>query len=108
MNAGEFIKRRTKIEGERGRAAGWQRRAFDRLVREARAEPVFAVAAKRVVAFRLGGGEIVCVKQRFKTEPAAAQSLQMIHEERQPREHVPVRAYHCDHCKGWHITSRPK
>lgn len=106
MNAQEFIKRRAKIEGTWGRARDWQRNAFKRLVREAGAVPV--VGKRRVVAYHLAAGEVVCVKQRFKDEPAAAMSLQMIHEERQPREHIPVRAYHCAHCKGWHITSMPK
>lgn len=106
MTAQEFMKRRARIGGTWDRAQDWQQNAMKRLIREARAVPV--IGSRRVVAYRLGAGEVVCVKQRFKDEPAATQSLQMIHEERQPREHIPVRAYQCTHCKGWHITSMKK
>jgi hypothetical protein len=103
MNAREFIKQRAKIGSHKDRAK-WQRKAFDKLLREAGAAPI--VMMKRVVAYQLANGEIVCTKQRFKDEPAAVKTLQMIHSEHQPRVHEPVRAYPCQHCKGWHITSQ--
>lgn len=103
MNAGEFIKRRAKIEHARTRPNWWHRRAIAALIREAGAVPV--VSGRRVIAYQLASGETVCAKQRFKDEPAAARTLQMIHNEHQPRTNVPVRAYPCAHCKGWHITS---
>lgn len=103
MNAREFLKRRARIEHERTRPNWWHRRALAHLIREAGAVPV--VGGTRVVAYRLASGEIVCTKQRFKDEDLATKTLQMIHDEHQPRDREPVRAYACGHCKGWHITS---
>lgn len=105
MKAHEFMRRRARLAQEH-RPAWWMRKAFDKLLREAGAVP--QIAAKRVVAYRLSSGEIVCNKQRFKNEDAAGETLTMIQNEHQHRPREPVRAYYCGHCKGWHITSMDK
>lgn len=51
-----------------------------------------------------------CVKRRFRDEIAALHALGRIAaavpDERRPKR--PIRAYHCQHCRGWHLTSQEK
>lgn len=47
-----------------------------------------------------------CKKTKYKDLAAAEQDIARI-KKKSTRERLPNRAYHCPHCNGWHITSRP-
>lgn len=100
MNAGEFAKRRARIEiANRGK--GYAARAFDSLVRQAKA--AIAIAGGKVVGWRLPNGQMVCKKRRYPGAEIAEGALADIHD--CPRgKYVPVRVYECPYCKGWHLT----
>lgn len=106
MNAATFVKRRAKIEHQQGKPNWWRRRAQDALIREARAVPV--VGGLKIVGWRLPNGETICVKRRFKDEGAAIAAMGQIRAEPFRRDHMPIRAYPCFACRGWHVTSEPK
>jgi hypothetical protein len=103
MNAGRFERDRCRIESEPGRSNAWRKRALQHLIRQAGAEPIST--GKRVVAYRLPDGKMVCKKRRFQNEQQALDTLRMIAAEHEPRTKQPVRAYACYACMGWHITS---
>lgn len=47
-------------------------------------------------------------KIRYRTEEEAYKAIKLASrdEEREARERKPIRAYPCDDCHGWHLTSR--
>lgn len=47
-----------------------------------------------------------CGKRRFRDHAEAIRSLRTIRTKGAPRNRMPSRAYYCDHCKGWHLTSQ--
>lgn len=103
MNAGEFAKRRARIENEHSRRKGYAGKAMASLVKEARATLV--VVEGRLVAWKLPNGQTVCKKRRYRTEPEAMLVLEGVVQ--MPRTvKVPVRFYHCPRCDGWHLTSQ--
>ena len=103
MNATQFAKRRGRIEHQADRTHRWRTKAMRQLVNEAGA--VLMVAGSRLVGWQLPNGQVVCVKARFVTEDAADDQLQQIARTDGIRTKRPVRAYHCGHCGGWHLTS---
>lgn len=104
MNAGEFAKRRARIEHEHGRRKGYAARAMDALVREAGA--IIIIVRNRIVGWRMPSGQVVCRKRRYRSEPDAMVELTNVRRDpRTPR--IPGRFYLCPHCNGWHLTSQP-
>lgn len=104
MNAGEFAKRRARIEHEHGRRKGYVARAMDALVREAGA--IIIIARNRIVGWRMPGGQVVCRKRRYRTEPEAMLELENVRHSPYAKR-LPARFYLCPHCNGYHLTSQP-
>lgn len=103
MNGAQFARARALVE-RKPMTARRRRRALAHLVREARAAVV--IVGGKEVGFRTPDGFVVCVKRRHATMEAAQAELDDIHRFPTSRgAHVPVRAYHCPACKGWHLTS---
>lgn len=94
MNAGEFTKHRDLIRAAR-RSNAWRKRALLRLLAEARAVHIDTSRIK------LPNGQIVCTWRRYITEQSAVATL--VHVEAEHRQ--PIRAYCCNFCYGWHLTS---
>lgn len=104
MNAGEFAKRRARIEQEAWRRrGGYLSKAMAALIREARAALV--IVDGKHVAWKLPNGQAVCRKQRFPSELDATTALSSV--QRCPRTgKIPHRVYQCPWCDGWHLTSQ--
>ena len=53
--------------------------------------------------------EIICTKYQYASEEEAKRHLRQIrHKGQQSNGHLlPVRAYKCDKCLFWHLTSKP-
>lgn len=103
MNAGEFAKRRARIEHEHRRRKGYAARALNALVREAGA--IIIIMHNKVVGWRMPSGQVVCMKRRYRTEPQAMLELESVR--RDPlTPKIPGRFYLCPHCHGWHLTSQ--
>lgn len=47
-----------------------------------------------------------CRKKRFRDRIAALMALEKIQAWGSDRGTKPIRAYHCPHCGGWHLTSQ--
>lgn len=108
MHAGEFARRRARIVSDKGgsrRLHGprYRVKALRALVR--RAGAALIIPHGRRVGYRLPDGSVACDKQRFRTERAALAELDRIHMHA-AHAYVPVRAYLCNWCDGWHLTSR--
>lgn len=104
MSPAEYRRKRARIEAEATRRApSWRKRALKRLTVEAGA--VALVMGRKVVAHKLPGGRVVCVKQRFVSEEQALERLATI--AHGPNDRVkPIRAFPCYSCLGWHLTSQ--
>lgn len=103
MNAGEFNRRRERIDREPGRRPAWRKRALQQLIREASAACV--IVDRHLVGWKLPNGQTACLKRRYICEATALFGLVMIR--RAEGCHTkPVRAYPCPHCSGWHLTSQ--
>lgn len=103
MNAKDFARKRAKIDLSK-RRGWWQRRAMKNLLREAVAVPV--VIDCKVIGWRIGSGEVVCLKRRYATAERADSELHSITEHSVEVRKIPVRVYHCPHCRGFHLTSK--
>lgn len=105
MNARDFTRQRSLInrqyESKRQR-----RKAMAGLLK--RSGAALVVISARHVGFRLRTGEIVCVKDRFKNERQALLAMGRIQEAELDGVRVPKRAYQCQRCLGWHLTSQDK
>lgn len=101
MHATEFARCMARIE----RQIRGQRRvtAMRALRKRAHARPVYSHG--RVIAYRMPDGSIACVKQRFVCESSALAMLASIRRTA-TNSHIPVRAYLCEWCGGWHLTSK--
>lgn len=105
MNARDFARERALIE--RRRTTSKQRRkAMASLVR--RSGAIALVVKGRMQGWLLPNGQTVCVKVRYATSEHAADGLAFTQAMAAPGQRAPIRAYHCRHCHGWHLTSRPK
>jgi len=106
MNAAHFAAKRARIEFEHhGRGRRYQRE-LAHLVREARAALV--ILDRKVVGYRLPNGEMVCVKERHRSEADATADMLRIQAANWNGHRVPVRAYPCPYCHGWHLTSQAR
>jgi hypothetical protein len=103
MNAGEFTRRRERIERETRRKDSWRKRALQQLVREAQA--VAIIVERHLVGWQLPNGQNACIKRRYNCEATAMLALTTI--QRADGHHTkPIRSYPCAHCGGWHLTSQ--
>lgn len=105
MNAATFAARRARIQAKHGTGRAYRKR-FAHLVRDARAALV--VVDRKVVGYRLPNGQMVCVKERHPTETVALLVMERIHTANWNHHRVPVRAYPCPYCLGWHLTSQAR
>lgn len=105
MNSRNFARQRALILN-RGRGDRHQRRAMSHLVREADAQPIHA--GGKLVGYRMPDGFVVCEKRRYRDRAAAMAELDNVHAfaHLHPNKRLPVRAYPCPWCGGWHVTSR--
>lgn len=103
MNAERFAAMARKIERRLADEPRRQREAIKRMARQAGAVQV--IASGKVVGFRLRDGSMVCRKRRYRDEVAARIDMARI-AATSGAKRVPVRAYHCPHCAGWHTTSQ--
>jgi hypothetical protein len=102
MRTAEFVRRRARIEhASRGRRYRVEIRA---LLKRSRAVPIIAYG--RIVGYRLSDDGVACVKQRFRSEASAVAELVSIRQTAN-NSYIPVRAYECEWCHGWHLTSQP-
>lgn len=75
------------------------------LVRRLRGVPI--VANGKLIGHRFPDGSVACVKRRFRALALALLELERIaHTDHGP--HIPVRAYRCEWCFGWHLTSQAR
>ena len=107
MNGNQFARQRALIS-QRIRTPAGQRKALQHLVRQAHATPLL-VRGKRV-AFVLPDGFVSCEKRRYNSAKDAQDDLGNIerYAKRHPNQRLPIRAYQCPHCHGWHLTSQHK
>lgn len=47
-------------------------------------------------------------KARYRTQTAAENVLARIWAKPRPGRRLETRTYQCDHCAGWHLTSKPR
>lgn len=97
MKAAEFARRRSSIEHDATHGNAWRKRAMARLASEAGA--IGVLFGRQVVGWKLPGGEIVCIKQRYKNEERAEAYLRMI-AATSGQGVKPIRAYACAYCHG--------
>ena len=108
MKAGKFARQRAIIEYASHRSASWRKRAMARLIAYTHTEPM--TTGKRVIAYKLANGKVVCVKHRYQTEQIAIDHIDHIGQIARETDGrtKPIRAYPCYWCMGWHITSHGK
>lgn len=82
-----------------------QNKARAALVRRARAATI--IQGGKVIGWRLPDGSVICVKRRYSTREAALLDLARITRVA-THSHIPVRAYACPYCRGYHLTSKPE
>lgn len=105
MHASEFARKRARIERRAGARKGFASKALAHLVREAGAQPIHARG--QLVGWRMPDGGVVCIKLRFRDLVAAQLELARIARHAK-NKNVPVRAYACQHCGGFHLTSQAR
>jgi hypothetical protein len=103
MNAAQFSRARDRIGREAKARKGYEAKAMRRLIREARA--VIVISGRTIIGWRMPDGAIVCYKRRYGTIGAAQMDMLGIQAEYGKRG-VPRRAYQCDFCGGFHLTSK--
>jgi hypothetical protein len=100
MNRHTFARHLGRIKG----SAKQQRKAREALVH--RAHAVTIIHGGKIIGWRMPNGKVVCVKRRYSTSEAAAVDLARIRRVA-THSYIPVRAYACPYCHGFHLTSRP-
>jgi hypothetical protein len=103
MNAAQFSRARQRIEREAKSRKGYGPKALRHLVHEARAVKV--IWGPRIIGWRMRDGTMVCRKDRYATQDQATNVMLGIQAEHGKRG-KPRRAYQCNFCGGWHLTSR--
>jgi hypothetical protein len=103
MNASRFQDMRRGINREFRDNPGKAAKAFAHLVRRSGATTI--IINHRIIGWRMKTGEIVCAKKRFANEEQAVGKIEII-ADNDPAGHVPIRAYACAECRGWHLTSQ--
>lgn len=108
MSAGEFARRRGLIEFDRGerykpRGHAFKRKAVRALAK--RAGAALLIPNGRRVGYRMPDGSVACEKQRYRDVCVALTELERIGRHAS-HAYVPIRAYQCEWCGGWHLTSK--
>jgi hypothetical protein len=106
MNAAQFAARRARLAREHHGHGRKYKRALAHLLRDARA--VLLVLNRKVVGYRLLTGEIVCVKERYRSADDATVAMTRIQDAIEAGKRAPVRVYACQHCHGFHLTSQKR
>jgi hypothetical protein len=106
MNARDFARHRARITRENHGRGRKYTRALAHLISDARAALV--VMDRKVVGYRLPTGEMVCVKERYTSEPQALKAMERIQANIEAGRRAPVRVYPCPHCRGFHLTSQAR
>lgn len=102
MNRQRFESSLGKMERQQGQCTSDRRRVLQRLVRQAGA--AYIITHGKITGYRLPDGSVVCRKKRYQSAQTAATDLQQIAFTTR-HAHIPVRAYPCDRCHGFHLTS---
>lgn len=103
MRAHDFARRKAVIEGRAARSQQWKTKAIRHLIRRAQAAVILSWG--RIVGYRMPDGSVACVKERFSDAASACAEIERIAQQ-STASYVPVRAYRCEYCRGWHTTSR--
>lgn len=104
MKAGDFARRRARIECDKApHGRGFQRKALRALVK--RTGAALIVPNGKRVGYRLPDGSVACEKHRYRSRETADAELARI-AVHASHAYIPVRAYRCEWCDGWHLTSR--
>lgn len=105
MNGRKFASKRARIL-HRARSDRHARKAIAHLAREHGARQVHI--GGKLVGHVLPGGFTVCEKRRYSSEAAAHGELDGVRafEHLHLGRKLPVRAYACPACRGWHVTSK--
>lgn len=103
MKAAKFLRQKGRIDGDRELSDSRRANLLRRLLADAGARRIFHHGT--FIGYRLPDGEIVCKKHRYNSFATASDALGQMEEF---TGKVPVRAYYCSNCKGFHLTSKPK
>lgn len=103
MKAAEFTRRRVRAEIEYRAKGRSYKAALRHLVQRSKA--VIVVANNKIIGYRMTDGSVSCLKRRYQNSIDAELDLARIHAKAN-HGHIPVRAYRCEWCHGWHLTSR--
>lgn len=108
MKAGDFAMRLARIaqgmgDRNRNRGKGFSRKAERALAKRARAAMI--LPRGKFIGYRMPDGSVACMKERYRSAEAAEHELKRI-AEHSGKGYIPVRAYRCDWCNGYHLTSR--
>lgn len=103
MNAHQFARQMMRIEQRFGSSTKQSRKALQKLVSRERAAHI--IIHGKVTGFRLRDGRIVCKKRRFTSPETAVREMKHI-ALTSKRTRIPIRAYQCEECQGFHLTSR--
>lgn len=105
MKGGRFASKRGRIL-HNGRGERHQRKALAHLAREAGARPIRGPRGQ-VIAHILRDGFVACEKRRYPDAETAQAELDGVRAFGHLQQgKMPVRAYPCGLCRGWHVTSR--
>lgn len=105
MTPESFLRHRRRVTMKNPKEAA-RRKGMARLARTSGAKMVFI--GRKHVGWKLPGGSIVCVKERFCDEQRAQAAMDRIRDRQPFGDRVPIRAYQCSECLGWHLTSEEK
>lgn len=104
MRASDFARQRARIiQRARGRQ-DFADKAMTHLARDASATPLHVHG--RIVAWVMPDGGVVCIKERLRDGHQAFAELERIALHTAPSHRIPIRAYRCAFCGGWHLTSQ--
>jgi len=104
MNATEFQRKRGRIDGDNRLSDSTRARLLKRLIVDAGARRIFH-GENGLLGYRMPNGEMVCKKERFRTEEAATVYMRSLVNF---TGRVPKRVYYCSNCKGFHLTSQER
>ncbi|HEV2680935.1 MAG TPA: hypothetical protein VGV14_10585 [Rhodanobacter sp.] len=102
MKCQQFAQQLGRIEHRHGHSTKASRGVLQCLVN--RVGAAYVIAHGKIAGYRMPDGSMVCRKRRFPHMVAATAELRSIAAVSK-HSHIPVRAYACPDCKGFHLTS---
>jgi len=102
MNRQTFARQLGRIEHRHGHSTKTTREALQKLL--TRIGGAYVISNGKITGYRLRDGSLVCRKRRYHDEAGAVRDLRHITAVASNR-HIPVRAYSCGSCRGFHLTS---